>query len=172
MDSSIAVGFIAAGSALAGAAITAAAFLLADWRGLRRSRRGMASAIAGEISGLLQGTAARKQAIGFQVLAQQLLSNSAPARSRPGSDERERADPVMHAHAGRIGELGGNLPERVARFYILLEILRADLRRLNGPEFQYDQKAAAALIMADIQLWQETERDAAVLVADLLKIAG
>jgi hypothetical protein len=172
MGVSVTAAFIGAGSALAVAIVAALGVLFADWRKREGDRRGVASAMAGEIDGILHGTTVRQQAQNFQLLANALLSNTPPPRPWVWINPRFKPDPVLNAYVGRIGELGGDLPGRIARFYTVLEIIRADYHRLAGPEFANNPRGAGALITADLTMWRTTDVDAQQLVLDLRALSS
>ena len=135
-------------------------------------RRGVASAIAGEISAWIYGVEMRGQVEEFTAHAVRVRSGQAGQGPYAWIDTESNRDPVLTAYINRIGVLGGNLPERVARFYTILESLRSDLRRLAGPELVGKPDAAADVIEKGLELWKQAATDGKKLVQDLQAVAS
>ncbi len=135
----------------------------------RRDRMGMALALAGAIDALLGLIETRRMTqelwaalaeldAGHAVVFGALIGDNAPFQA------------ITLSYAGQIGNLGGDLPFRVARFLTFNQGLQHDLSRLDGsrdsPEVQ------AMLIRQMSPLWEKTEALGVKLVADLRCAAG
>ena len=135
----------------------------------RRDRMGMALALAGAIDALLGlietrqmtqelWTALKELDAGRSVEFAALIGENAPFQA------------ITLSYTDQLGNLGGDLPFRVARFLTFNQGLQHDLNRLDGsrdrPEVQ------AMLIRTMRPLWETTHSLGVTLVADLRHAAG
>lgn len=135
----------------------------------RRDRMGMALALAGAIDAFLGLIEARQMTkelwaalaeldAGHRVEFGTLIGDNVPFQA------------ITLSYANQIGNLGGDLPFRVARFLTFNQGLLHDLGRLDQsgdkPEVQ------AMLIRKMGPLWERTEALGTGLVADLRQAAG
>jgi hypothetical protein len=121
-----------------------------------RDRRGTASALAGEISAILHIATIRRHVAGFARLAELFEVGQEPLVPNVVSDAELELDPVAKTHLSGFGFLPGDLPERIVRFYTLLQGVRFDLRRLHHGEYRGRSRDAAGLIREDLNLWTGT----------------
>jgi hypothetical protein len=91
-----------------------------------RDRKGIASAIAGEISGIIMMTAKRRHVERFQGALERLDRNE-PVVIPGILGVEPKLDPVVEKNLDKLGALGGDLPERIAHFYQFLMGIRQDL---------------------------------------------
>ena len=133
-----------------------------------RDRKGMALALAGAIDALLRLIEARRMPVeleaalgeleaGRRVEFATLINDNAPFQA------------ITLSYANQIGNLGRELPFRVARFLTHCQGLQHDIERLGRGSDQ--PRTQAALIRAMLPLWTETGRLGGELVIEL-KAAG
>ena len=129
----------------------------------------MALALAGAIDALLGLIEARDMTgeiaragpaleAGHAVEFRSLIGDNAPFRT------------ITMAYAETLGELGGDLPFRVARFLTWIEGLQRDLRTLEASEGRPDRQAAVIRQMDT--LWTLTDELGRGLVRDLRRVGG
>ncbi|WP_428391114.1 hypothetical protein [Lichenicoccus sp.] len=135
----------------------------------RRARIGMALALAGAIDALLHLVEARDIS-GKLATMHDDFEAGRPVRSAPVMGPNQPFQTITEAYAGDLGNLGGDLPFRVARFVTHSYGIQLDLLRLSGDAD--DVKIKLALIREIGTLWQETSAVGQALVADLRSVAG
>jgi hypothetical protein len=136
----------------------------------RRDRKGVASALAGEISAILTITSMRQ----YEQLFAGLLSRIEAGEDVPIplviTNDPNALDPIIAKHIDKLGMLGGNLPERVAHFHYVLNALRIDAVALaKVPTGNVAGKRG--VMTQDLALWRDAEPKARALAAQLKKIA-
>ncbi len=135
----------------------------------RRDRMGMALALAGAVDALLGlietrqmteelWTALAELDAGHSVEFGALISDNAPFQA------------ITLSYAGQLGNLGGDLPFRVARFLTFSQGLQHDLARLDQSRDRPDVQAM--LIRRMSPLWEKTKALGVTLVADLRQAAS
>jgi hypothetical protein len=120
------IGYILA--AIAGALVAGAANVIVELIKRRNDRRGAASAIADEISGIVWSAEKRLLPDYFRDLVPKLKSGAAPPPPWFYYDSEHKPTPILDAHLDRIGCLGGRLPERIAQFHARYQAVRHDLK--------------------------------------------
>ncbi len=134
----------------------------------RRDRMGMALALAGAIDALLGLIETRQMTKElWTALAELDAGRSVEFGALIGENAPFQA--ITLSYVGQIGNLGGDLPFRVARFLTFNQGLQHDLNRLDGsgdrPEVQ------AMLIRQMSPLWDTTNALGVTLVTDLRQAA-
>ena len=135
----------------------------------RRARVGMALALAGAIDALLRLVASRDIGAKLDAMLADFEAGR-PVRSGPVMGSNQPFRTITDAYAGNLGNLGGDLPFRVARFVTHAYGIHLDLLRLTGD--QDDAPTKAMLIREVGPLWDETSVLGHALVADLRAVAG
>ena len=135
----------------------------------RRARIGMALALAGAIDALLRLVEARDIPSKLQKMLADFEAGR-PIRSGPVMGRNQPFQTITDAYAGDLGNLGGDLPFRVARFVTHSYGIHLDLLRLTGD--QDDAQSKVALIREIEPLWDETRAVGQALVGDLRALAG
>jgi hypothetical protein len=161
------IGYILA--AVAGALVSG--FLLERFK-RTDDRRGIASAIAGEISGILNNALVRKLPEYFEDLIPKLKSPTPPPPPWIYFDPSYNATPVFDSHVGRIGFLGRRLPERVAQFYALYGSVRTEAKTMAGGFYDKNPAGAGAVVERTLVVWRQVETLGEALIDDLLAISG
>ena len=130
----------------------------------RRDRMGMALALAGAVDALLGLIETRRMTeelwmalaeldAGRGVEFNALISENAPFQA------------ITLSYSGQLGNLGGDLPFRVARFLTFNQGLQHDLVRLDSSR---DRPDVQAMLIRQMQpLWERTEALGVTLVSDL-----
>lgn len=131
-----------------------------------RDRQGIASAIAGEIFGIIEMSERRQYVPWFTGMLAELEAGRDVAIPNIVANE---LDPVIKAYMGQLGLLRGDGPERIVKFYRYVMGIRIDLVRLS--EGKLDPREKAHLIREDLGLWGETVRLGNALHRDLHAIA-
>ena len=135
----------------------------------RRDRAGMALALAGAIDALLGLIKTRRMIDEFNVaLAELEAGRCYEFASLIG--ENVPFQTVTLSYADRLGDLGGELPFRVARFLTYNQGLQHDLARLEQNRDKPDIQAR--LIHAMQPLWETTRELGESLTVELRKAAG
>ncbi len=134
-----------------------------------RDRKGMALALAGAIDAMLGLVEARRMIDELgAALAELDAGHSVEFGALIGENAPFQA--ITLSFAGQIGNLGGDLPFRVARFLTFIQGLIHDLVRLDRsrdkPEVQ------AMLIRSMRPLWEMTRPLGMTLVADLRQVGA
>lgn len=160
------------GAFIGAAAVIFGGFLVEAYR-RHRDRQGIASALAGEMAGILHMTEKRKYCQYFETVLR--LLNAGQNVSIPkiigGSDNNfVTMFPVMDRYLDKLGLLPGTLPERIVRFYHFVGGIRLDMDRLATNEF--DAPGKASLIREDLDLWKETSSLGEQLVRELRDVAA
>jgi hypothetical protein len=120
-----------------------------------KDRQGTASAIAGEIFGILQMSDRRQYVALFTAFLAELDAGRDVAIP-PIIHADQDLDPVVKAYMQHVGLLGGDLPERVVTFYQQVAGVRIDMVRLSNGTFGTDMAPKAHIIREDLALWNET----------------
>ncbi len=134
-----------------------------------RDRMGMALALAGAIDALLSLIDVRDMTAEIQGA---LPALEAGTRVEFASLIRDNSpyEAITLAYANQIGDLGGDLPFRVARFLTHSQGLQHDIQRLGEEK---DQPQTQALVIRKMsRLWEETRELGEGLVRDLRAEAG
>jgi len=160
-------------AALFGAAATGLFNLILELFKRRQDRRGVASAIAGEIWGVLYSVKVRGLAEHFRKVIDWIDANDPknPAKP-PWAHYNKDADvaPTFKAYVDRLGQLGGALPARVSGWYTLFSALRTQLIVLaTDPEYIEPAKAKVMIERA-LLMWDKLDADGRELVRDLLAL--
>ncbi len=135
----------------------------------RRDRMGMALAIAGAIDAMLGLIETRDM---IKELWEALGELDAGQPVQFGSLIRDNApfQAITLAYASQIGNLGGDLPFRVARFLTYNQGLLHDLGRLDG---NTDKPQVQAMLIRRMRpLWEKTHVLGTKLIEDLRTAAG
>ncbi|HWF63034.1 MAG TPA: hypothetical protein VN685_00315 [Rhizomicrobium sp.] len=135
-------------------------------------RKGVASAIAGEISGILFSATTRDLPAYFAALVPLLKTPNPPNPPWVYYDEKINPTPVLDAYLKRIGSLGGRFPERVAQFYTLYSSIIVTTRLVAGGSLNGQPVAAALQIEGALAIWVRASADGKRLVDDLLALCG
>lgn len=135
----------------------------------RRDRDGMALALAGAIEALLGLIEARRMVEELQGAVDALEAGQTLDFVSTVS-ENAPFQAITMAYAARLGDLGGDLPFRVARFLCYSQGLQHDLVRLE--ESRGAPRIQAALIRRMAPLWDHTRSLGLALAADLKAGAG
>jgi hypothetical protein len=93
--------------------------------------------------------------------------NPPPAPPWAFHDPAVVATPVLNAYISRVGVLGGDLPQRAARFYTLLAGLRLDVKLIAAGAYNSKPHVAAAVMTNGIKEWQIISVEGKHLVQDL-----
>ncbi len=134
----------------------------------RRDRMGMALALAGAIDALLRLIETRRMTAELDAALGELEAGR-PVEFATLINENAPFQAITLSYANQIGNLGEELPFRVARFLTYCQGLQHDIERLGrGADQPYTQ---ATLIRAMRPLWLETWRLGQELVREL-KVAG
>jgi hypothetical protein len=152
-----------------GAILGGAANLVVEYFKQRSERRGAASAIAGEISAIIDVTELRGLVKYFEALPAKLRSSAPPSPPWFILDTSVDATPVIKAYVGKIGSLGGDLPRRVAHFYSLYQSVRTEIRILTA---ETNPISAANRIDSTLPIWYRAKREGQALIGDLLALGG
>ncbi|MBE7211573.1 MAG: hypothetical protein INR65_11190 [Gluconacetobacter diazotrophicus] len=135
----------------------------------RRERLGMALALAGAIDAILGLIAARGMVADLGT-AQAVLEAGGETDFPSLVGDNLPFQSITMAYNNRIGDLGGELAFRVARFLCFEHGLRQDLMRLQEAAGQ--PALQAGLIARMEPLWEETRCLGEGLVRDLRTLAG
>jgi hypothetical protein len=160
------------GAFIGGAAVLLGGFIAEAYR-RHRDRQGIASAIAGEIAGLLYMTDKRQYPQIFEDILSRLESGAEVQIPKliGGTDHKfSTMFPIIDRHLDKLGLLPDNLPERVVRFYQFVAGIRLDMERLAANEINQDGRSF--VIRSDLELWRETVILGERLVLDLRDIAA
>jgi hypothetical protein len=122
-------------------------------------RRGVAAAIAGEISGILFSATTRNLPAYFTNLVPLLKLSNPPNPLWVYYDENIKPTPVLDAYLKRIGSLGGRFPERVAQFYTLYNSIIVTTRLVAGGSLNAQPVAAALQIEGALGIWARASAD-------------
>jgi hypothetical protein len=155
-----------------GAVLAGGAQVVVEYYKRQDDRRGIASAVAGEVAGIIFTEQARQLSVQFSTLSVQLRAGTAPPPPWAFHDASYEATPVLQAYMSRIGSLGGKLPAEVAYFYSLYDSVRLDIKILAGGFYNNDPAAAAGHIDRAVALWRVAEPEGKKLIADLQSICG
>ena len=130
----------------------------------RRDRMGMALALAGAVDAMLGLIETRRMTDElWRALAELDAGRSVEFGALIGENAPFHA--ITLSYAGQIGNLGGDLPFRVARFLTFNQGLQHDLVRLDGSR---DRPEVQAMLIRQMRpLWERTEALGVKLVADL-----
>ena len=134
-----------------------------------RDRQGIASALAGEIAGLLHMTEKRQYVQFFEGVLPRLESGTDVPIPQFVKSRDNPLDPVIDRYLDRLGHLSGSLPERVVRFYQFVAGIRVDLERITEDGLNVSFKAS--LVREDLALWKEAVQLGEQLVRELQEIA-
>jgi hypothetical protein len=162
------------GAFIGAAAVIFGGFLVESYR-RHRDLQGIASALAGEVAGILHMTEKRDYPRYLErVLGQLDAGQNVPIPKLIGGSDNNYTVatmfPVMDRYLDKLGLLPGTLPERIVRFYQFVGGIRLDLDRLATNEF--DAPGKASLIREDLDLWKETSRLGEQLVRELRDVAA
>ena len=133
-----------------------------------RDRMGMALALAGAIDALLSLIEARRMPVELEAALGELEEGKRVEFATLTNDNGP-FNAITLSYANQIGNLGRELPFRVARFLTHCQGLQQDVERLARGCDQ--PRTQAALIRAMMPLWLETGRLGKELVIEL-KAAG
>ena len=133
-----------------------------------RDRMGMALALAGAIDALLRLIETRRMTVELDA-ALAALEAGTPVEFATLINENAPFQAITLSYANQIGNLGRELPFRVARFLTYCQGLQHDIERLGRGADQ--PRTPAAVIRAMQPLWLETGRLGQELVREL-KAAG
>ena len=134
-----------------------------------RDRMGMALALAGAIDALLSLIEARRMPRELGAALDELDAGR-PVEFATLISENAPFQAITLAYANQIGNLGKELPFRVARFLTHCEGLQHDIERLGRGGDQ--PRTQAAVIRAMLPLWTETGRLGRELVSELRAAGG
>jgi hypothetical protein len=137
-----------------------------------RDKRGVASAIAAEISGITNNVKGRGLDGYFRSLVPLLRSDTPPAPPWAHFNPDHQSCPVYKANVGKIGILGPHLSGRVVRFYALFEAVRTEIIILAGGAYDKEPLKAAELVERTVALWHQIAPLAPPLIADLFALSG
>ncbi len=155
-----------------GAVLAGLGKLVFDLYTRAQDRKGIAAAIAGEVSGIIYATEMTKMVDSFEWLANALRSPSPPSPPWNYVDTEFKVDPVLAAYLPRIGTLGGDLPQRIAHFYNLVGTIRLKQKMMASGLWNDAPLAAADAIDSGIAIWKAAEADGRQLVSDLQAFSG
>ncbi|MBN9589912.1 MAG: hypothetical protein BGN85_06150 [Alphaproteobacteria bacterium 64-11] len=155
-----------------GAIFAGAGKIFFDYYQRIQNRNGIASAIAGEISGIIYGAETSQHAQRFAAMAALLRSAAPPTPPWAFFDMTHKPTPVLDAYIDRIGDLGGELPARAAHFYTLLGGIRLKTKILASGYYHTNPLAAAAEIDAGLAIWAIASAEGKLLVKDLQALSG
>jgi hypothetical protein len=136
-----------------------------------RDKQGAASAIAGEIASILDMSEARHYVELFTSFAESFEAGHEPKIPNIIKGRDDELEPVIKIYLDKIGLFGGDLPERIVRYYSVLHGIRFDIERLIDGEYIGHPKNAAWLIRHDLDLWKENETLGRQIVVDLKNMA-
>jgi hypothetical protein len=156
--------------ALIGAVAAIGGAIFAEHYRRHRDRQGVASALAGEISGILFMAERRRHPEVFENEILPKLKAGIDVPISKFTQGRDYKDPVIERYLDKIGLLLGTLPDRIVRFYYSVQGIRLDLERLIEGEF--DILGKINIIIEDLALWRETESLGQQLVHELRDIAA
>jgi len=154
--------------AVGGAVFTGGANVYLEWRKARRELIGIGSAIAGEISAIMQGLNIRNYQPRLRERLRDLKADSAPGSHGFSFNENTETNPIWTAYIDRIGLLGGRLPQRVTHFYNLYQSAIIEFQDFCKPTLPVTEGEQIERILA---IWQEAGRDVQPLVRDLLSLS-
>ena len=166
----IPVGYILA--AIAGALLAGMTNIVLEIYKRANDRKGVCSAMAGEISAIVSGVEACRIPDDLAELAKDLRSEYPPEPPWVYLDASLSGTPILDAYIERIGILGGRLPERAARFYAPFENMRLKTKSLADGLYKGDPVAAAAEIDSYLALWAIISNEGEALVSDLRSLSG
>ncbi len=133
-----------------------------------RDRAGMALALAGAIDALLALIETREMTVELNA-ARGELEAGRPYEFGSLIEENAPFRAITMAYANRLGDLGGDLPFRVARFLAYSQGLQHDLARLDRNR---DRPRVQAMVIGRMEpTWRVTETLGRGLVADLRALA-
>ena len=135
----------------------------------RRDRAGMALAIAGAVDALLGLIAARRMTEELQSALADLEAGRVVEFSALVGDNAPFST-ITLSYANQIGDLGGDLPFKVARFLTYNQGLLHDLARLEQNRDRPDVQARMIRLMGP--LWQITRALGEELTTELRQAAG
>lgn len=164
-------GWAALGGAFLGASAAIGGGLALELYRRHCDRRGVASALAGEVAAILHIATVRDYGPLFEGYLKR-LETGIDVRVPPLLAKPLDLDPIWERHIAQVGLLGGMLPAEVVRFYTCLQGIRLDLARLAAGEFDGDPPRKAALIREDLALWTQIPALAEPLIARLTAIAN
>lgn len=137
-----------------------------------REKRGIAAAIAGEISGIVNNVETRGLDDYFRRLVPLLRSPTPPPPPWAHFNPAQESCPVYKANIGKIGALGPHLSGRVVRFYALFEAIRTEVIILAGGAYDAAPVNAAVVVERTLALWDQVEPLAGPLIVDLFALSG
>jgi hypothetical protein len=154
------------------ALIALAAGMLVERYRRQDDRRGIASAFAGEISGILKNAETRKLPAYFRALAPLLKSSTPPPPPWLFFDTTYEQAPVAKAYIDRVGMLGPRLAGRVVEFYHLYSAVILEVKILAAGVYNGDPLKAAGHIERTLDLWNEVQPLMRPLIAELFSVSG
>jgi hypothetical protein len=138
-----------------------------------RDRQGIASALAGEIAGLLYMSNKRRYRQLFENILSRLEAGEnvqIPKLIGENDGKFGTLYPIVDRYLDKLGLLPGTIPERVVRFYQFVGGIRVDMERLAANDVSKDTRSF--VIKTDLELWRETEILGEQLVRDLHDVAA
>ncbi|MGD0106075.1 MAG: hypothetical protein ABSC06_18850 [Rhodopila sp.] len=135
-----------------------------------RDLQGVASALAGEIFSIIHISQKREHARQFALLLANLEAGQIVNWPDITGGDPSQNDPVVKSQAERIGLLPNNIPERIATFYHHMRGIRIDIVNLSKGVFK-EPKIQAAIIRADLMMWDDAVRIGNDLWRDLRNIS-
>jgi hypothetical protein len=163
-------GYIVA--AIFGAILTGGFSIILNQIKERNDRRALASAVAAEISGIVNNVKTRGLDGYFRALVPLLQSDTPPAPPWAHFNAQHDSCPVYKAYLAKLGILGPHLSGRVVRFYALFEAVRTEIIILASGAYDAEPKKAAKLVERALTLWDQIEPLALPLIADLFALSG
>jgi hypothetical protein len=137
-----------------------------------QERNGIAAALAGEISAVLNNADLKMMPAYFAGLAVQLRGPTPPLPPWIIIDLTYEPTPIAKAYIGRIGALGPKLAQRVAHWYSLYGAVLLETKILASGMHDADPLGAARRIDGGLALWARAEADAKDLIAALMALSG
>lgn len=159
-------------AAIAGAFLAGAAQIILELIKRRADQRGISAAIAGEISGILFAAEHSGMELHFKTLVRMLRAGTAPSPPWVLVDPAVKPTPVLDAYMDRIGALGSNLAERVARFYTLRGQVTLAIKILASGIYNDKPALAIAHIEQGLDVWAECKAIGIELLPDLRSLSG
>ena len=137
----------------------------------KQDRKGVAAAIAGEISATIHSANATGLPVYFKTLSQKLKTRTPPAPPWAFYDTSAPRSPVAEAYMGRAGQLGSRLAQRVGHWHSTMGAIRLELKIVAAGAFDHNPAAAALRIDGALALWDVAEREGQRLVSDLMALS-
>jgi hypothetical protein len=157
---------------LLGAILGGAGRIVFDYYERIQTRRGIAAAIAGEISGILNEAVISEDVKHMRELIEWLEGPKPPTWPWIHAGAKGTDTPVQEAYVGRIGELGANAARKVAQWYALHLSACAGYESCGSEMYKDSPEGAAQELRLAMELWQRIEKDGQELVAELDVLSG